>query len=315
MTWASFWDGRSRAPLRIGIAAIAAVVLFVESWQIDWQARDPIRFPPSGELAETLATIPGAAWTIYLLVLVGLVALALDRHPIAAGLWAIAWAALQSEWQTQIFGSPSRNAFFPGAVLLGWVLGQAWARLVAYESGTTISREFRERLAEAGALGCIAAAYVGSCLSKLVAAGLAWADGTSVRALVLWQQPLADWAWLSAYRHAILDVPALASVASVATLVIEGGAFLLLLGPRLRMLWAALIVGLHLNITLLCTMPYLEPMALLALIAVPWPRIVGMRVLVEPPAPEQPAIPRRVKAMLVALVVLTWLLQPWGWRG
>ena len=312
MTWASYWDGRSRAPLRIGIAAIAAVVLFVESWQIDWQARDPIRFPPSGVLAETLATIPGAAWILYALVLVGLVALALDRRPIAAGLWAIAWAALQSEWQTQIFGSPSRNAFFPGAVLLGWVLGQAWARLVAHESGTSTSRAFRERLAEAGALACIAAAYVGSCLSKLLAAGLAWADGTSVRALVLWQQPLADWAWLAAYRQTILDVPALASVASIVTLAIEGGAFLLLFGPRLRMLWAALIVGLHLNITLLCTMPYLEPMALLALFVVPWP---GLRALAEPPAPEQPAIPRRVKAMLVAVVVLAWLLQPWGWRG
>jgi hypothetical protein len=83
----------------------------------------------------------------------------------------------------------------------------------------------------------------------------------------------------------------------------------------LRLLWGALIVALHLNITLLCTMPYLEPMALLALFVPPWPRIAGMRVHVEPPAPEQPAIPRRVKAMLVAVVVLAWLLQPWGWNG
>ncbi len=313
--WRSSWDGRSRAPLRWGIAGIAAVELFVESWQIDWQSRDPIRFPPTGALAEALAGIPGAAWLVYAGIFAGLVALALDRRPVIAGLCVLAFGALQSEWQTQIFGSPSRNAFFPGAALLGWVLGQAWAQAVAIEHGTKPDRSARERLGEAGALGCIAAAYVGSCLSKLLAAGLSWGDGDQVRALVLWQQPLADWAWLLAYRDAVIESPFVARAASLATLAIEGGAFLLLFGPRLRLLWGALIVGLHVNIILLCTMPYLEPMALLTLLVVPWPRILGMREQPRSTAPEDPMFPRRAKALLVGVLLFAWLVQPWGWRG
>jgi hypothetical protein len=311
--WGSFWDERSRAPLRIGIATIAAVELFVESWQIDWQARDPDRYPPTGALAETLAAIPGAAFFVYAMILVGLVALALDRRPVAAGVWALAWGGLQSEWQTQIFGSPSRNAFFPGAAVLGWTLGQAWAHAVAIERATTATRAVRERLAEAGALACIAAAYVGSCLSKLLASGLAWGDGAQVRALVLWQHPIADWAWLAAYRDAIVHDDAAASAASIATLVVEGGAFLLLFGPRLRLLWATLIVGLHVNITLLCTMPYLEPMALLVLMTPPWRGLFGGRS--EPAILDGPRFPKRAIALLAGVVILAWLLQPWGWRA
>lgn len=319
--WGSFWDGASRAPLRIGIASIAAIELFVESAQIDWQSRDPQRYPPQGALAETLATIPGAAFLLWGAIALGLVALARDRRPITGGLWAIGWAMLQSEWQTQIFGSPSRNAFFPGAVILGWVLGQAWARAIARDAGTTASRAFRERLGEAGALACLAAAYVGSCISKLSSAGLSWADGAQIRALVLQQRPVASWDWLVAYRDAIVEVPAMAVAAAAITLVIEGGAFLLLFGPRLRLVWAAAILGLHANIILLCTMPYLEPMALLLLMAPPWPRLVAARREVDDAAPVPSRLaarrlaPRRMVAMLAGIVLLAWLLAPWGWTG
>jgi hypothetical protein len=295
----SFNDGLARTHLRIGVATIAGLELLVETIQVAGQSQDPQHYAPRG-LAAALAPYPFAAWIVYAMIAVGLVAVARDRKPVFGGAWALAWASLLSAWQTGLMGSPSRNAFFPGAVLLGWTLGQLWAK--------KDDRSLRERLGEAGALGALAAAYVGSCASKLLTTGLAWADGMPVRALVLRQEPLAQWSWLLAYRDAVIADPMLGRLAATATLVIEGGAFLLLFGPRLRLGWAALLFGLHVNIILLCTMPYLEPMLLLLLFAVPWRRARGSE-------PElAPRIPRAAAVALAGLVALAWLLAPWGWR-
>lgn len=316
--WRSYWDGYSRAPLRIGVVGIAALELFVECYQVAWQSGDPARYPPSGALSRVLAGVPGGAWMIFAMILVGLVAVARDRSPVAGGLWALGWAMLLSEWQTQIFGSPSRNAFFPGAALLGWVLGQLWAGFIVERDDGQRRRELRERLGEAGVLGCLAAAYVGSCLSKLLSAGAQWSSASQVRALVLWQEPLADWSWLLAYRSALLEDPSLARIAAITTLVVEGGAFLLLLGPRVRLVWSVLILGLHTNIILLCTMPYLEPMALLLVLVVPWPRIMGATTHAHPQEPEagdRPALPWPMAIALGCVMLFAWAVAPWGWRG
>ena len=214
----------------------------------------------------------------------------------------MATAAVLSEWQTQIFGSPSRNAFFPGAVLLGWVLGEVWAANVGKERG------LRERLAEAGALGCLAAAYVGSALSKLLSTGIAWADGAQVRALVLQQQPLLRWGPVLSVRASIIENQDTAIAASVATLVVEGGAFLLLFGPRLRLAWGALLLGLHASIALLNTMPYVGASLLLALLCIPWTRRSEAEHLAA-------RLPMPVAVLLVCIVVAAWALTPLGWRA
>ncbi len=302
--WGSPWDGRDRAPLRIAIAVVAGLSQAVEAFQVGWQSRDPVRYPPTGSLSRWLAELPGAAWILLAVVLAGLVGVARDRRPIASALLALAAAAVLSEWQTQIFGSPSRNAFFPGAVLLGWTLGQAWAHNVERAPG----RDLRERLGEAGALGCLAAGYVGSGLSKLLTTGVSWADGAQVRALVLEQQPIANWGWLASYRAAIIDAHEVAIAASIATLVIETGAFLLLFGPRLRAVWGGLLLLLHVNITLLNTMPYVA--ASLLIIA------LCLRPGGGHDAPSRPArFPLQMVVLLVCIVVAAWALTPLGWRA
>lgn len=305
--WGTAWDGASRAPLRVGLVAIAGLSQAIEAFQVNWQAQDPERYPPTGELSRWLASVPGAAWMLLALICVGLLGVGRDRRPIVAGLWALGWAAVFSEWQTQIFGSPSRNAFFPGAVLFGWTLGQIWATSLRAPA----SRAFRERLGEAGALGCLAAAYVGSALSKLIATGSSWADGAQVRALVLQQQPLADWIWLVGVRNALIENPELAIAASIATLVIEGGAFLLLFGPRLRLAWGALLVGLHAAIALVNTMPYVAASLLLVLFCVPWRRVRTSTL----DDPQGRLLPGHVVLLLVCIVVAAWALGPLGWSA
>jgi hypothetical protein len=98
-----------------------------------------------------------------------------------------------------------------------------------------------------------------------------------------------------------------------------------LLGPRLRLLWTALICGLHLTITLLCTMPYLEPCALLVLLAVPWPAGWGVKAPARthaetahegpPRALERPRLPVAMAVALACVVLFAWAVAPFGWRG
>ncbi|MGH1340225.1 MAG: hypothetical protein ACRBN8_01640 [Nannocystales bacterium] len=305
--WGSVWDGASRAPLRLGLVVIVGLSQATEAFQVNWQAQDPERYPPTGDLSRWLADVVGAPWALLALVCAGLIGVVRDRRPIVGGLWALAWAAVLSEWQTQIFGSPSRNAFFPGAMLFGWTLGQIWAA----SSRTSASQACRERLSEAGALGCLAAAYVGSALSKLMATGSSWADGAQVRALVLQQQPLADWGWLASVRHALIEEPELAVVVSVATLVIEGGAFLLLFGRRLRVLWGVLLLGLHTAIALINTMPYVGASLLVLLFCMPWRHVPA-------PADDEPTgtlLPPHVVVLLLCIVVAAWALAPLGWSA
>lgn len=304
----SWWDHRDRAPLRIGLATIAALQWALEASQLAWQIHDRAHYREGGALAQTLARVPGAAWLLWALATVGLVQLARDRQPVRAGAFALACFALASAWQTQVFGSPSRNAFFPGAALLGWVLGQLWIG----ERPSAANRGLRERMGEAGAIACIAAAYVGSCTSKLMVGGLAWADGDMLRALVIKQAPLAGWDWLVAIRDGIAGSPQLGQLLAIATLVIEGGAWVLLLGRGLRTAWALAIIGLHLSITLLCTMPYLEPIALLGLLALPWPRWLHREGADDDSGTVRP-LP--AASVLLAMIGIAWLLAPWGWRG
>ena len=125
--WGSVWDGHDRGALRIGIVTIVALSQSVEAFQVASQSRDVSRYPPTGTLSRWLAEIPGAAWILLALIGLGLYGVARDRRPIASGVLALGAAAFFSGWRTQIFGSPSRNAFIPGEVLFGWLLGQVWA--------------------------------------------------------------------------------------------------------------------------------------------------------------------------------------------
>jgi len=311
--YSSPYDGYSRAACRVGLASIAWLVFLGEAYSVASMVGDT-HFSPRLSLPAS----PAAAWGLFLLITLGLVGLALDRFPIASGVWALAWMSALSQWQIALFGSPSRNSFFPGAAIFGWVLGLAWARIRGGKPALQKEgRHFREALAEAGAVAGIAAAYVGSASSKLLASGFGWANANQVRYLILSQEPLAQASWILSYRQAILNSPTLGFVSAAATLLIEGGGFLLLCSPRLRLLWSALIWGLHLNILVLCTMPYLEPMALVAVFSVPWPRLFRRPRVVDPFSVEKPEvyknrIPDGVWILLTSIIVLAWVL-PIGW--
>lgn len=101
-----------------------------------------------------------------------------------------------------------------------------------------------------------------------------------------------------------------AVAASVATLVIEGGAFLLLFGPRLRLVCGALLLGLHGAITLINAMPYVGAPLLILLFCVRWRR-AGTAVA----GGQGRLLPGHIVILQVCMVVAAWALAPLGWSA
>lgn len=319
LDYGSPYDGFSRTPLRVGLAVISGVVFFGEAYTVADMTSDPHAARSAG-LLHWFPSNTAWVWLIFVFIVAGLVSFALDKRSLHAGIWSLSWMSLLNFWQRELFGTPSRNAFFPGVMLFGWVLGLVWARFVAgKDADEPHGRIFRERIAEAGAMACIAAGYTSSALSKLIEAGLAWINPHQVRWLVLAQEPLGQWPWLLAYRNFVLENPSAAWFSALMTIVVEGGGFCLLFGPRWRLLWMVMIWALHINIVLLCVMPYFEPMALLLVFSVPWPRLFKQARLEDPLIARRPElmkadIPDAMWMVMTAIVVLSWTL-PIGWRA
>lgn len=327
MTFSSYWEGRSRAGLRIGLVLIVMLEYVFNLIFLYGTAHDSFFIPKEHYL---LDLVPFSFWTAVALLVVGvtaLIAILRDRRPLSWGVVIMICMALVEEYTLEIEGSPSHNFFYPGSMLFGWLAGLAFARECERQGASGASSgALREATAEAGAIGVLAALYVGSGVSKLLEAGLGWVDPFHLRATLLMQKGLADGPWVTALRELVIQHPLLSQYLSAAALVIELGGFVLLFRRPLRLLWGLLILGFHLQVFVLAGIPYLEPMLLVPLFTFPWPaiadRVAGRRVAVLPPT-ERPAgddgsarlvLPPR-RALVVALLVMSaaWLLPVrWG---
>lgn len=307
---ASHWDGVDRAPLRIGLALCAAVFTLLEARTIHEQHSDPRFVLTHAPLASHLPATPAALCAVCAVILLALLAFALHRRPLLSSTVALGGMAMVSQWGVEYFDAPSHNYMFPGGMLFGWLLGLVYARTLGPRGAwrTALSEE----LAEAGAMSVFAALYVGSATSKLLDSGFRWVNHDTVRVLLLSQRGVADLDWVHRYRALVIDHPGAAWLASLLTLVIEGGAFFLLVSRRMRTLWGALILLLHLNIIVLATMPYLESMFLALLFAFPWPALLKLERSEAPAAPDSPALSWPVLLGLLGLMLLAALL-PVGW--
>jgi hypothetical protein len=301
----SAWDGRSRAPLRAGLAVITAMDL---AWLVGELRLAVISSAPRGASALMLAFRghPWLTWVAAGAIVVALAAFALGRAPLVSAAVALAVFALLAEGHAALRGGPHHNVFAVGVVLLGWSIGLAWGR--------GLGGRAREDLAEAGALATLAATYVAAACSKLAARGLDWSDPLTLADLLLSQHRVSNHGFGASLVAAIVAHPGVCRALAVATLAIQLGAPFMLAGPRMRVVAGGALLGFHLTISRLVGIGYVGNMMLLALFCIPWPWLFPRLLPAVPPTPEpEPIVARRVAmaamAILVGAVGAAWFLR------
>lgn len=227
------------------------------------------------------------------------------RSPRAAGLVALGTLAILEHAKASFtLAGHSRIFFAGGATLAGWVFGLAFGR--------RIRRDGDESLAEAGAIAGLAATYVDAGLSKLLNAGLSWADANSARVAVLIHHPIDDTSVLGAYARFVVENAAAARTLSIATLIFEVGAFAYLVGPRMRAIWGTFLLGFHVNVALVTqSIFYFQASILLVAFSYPWAR----RTAAAAPLPGDErtrAAATQAGAWVAAAVALAWLVRAFG---
>jgi hypothetical protein len=294
------YDGFSRAPLRIGLAVVGSIDAVLIALRVHRTAPGELSHPFAPRFLLALHDHPLALGLLVALALAGFVALVLRRSVVAGALAGLFALAILEESHAALVGGPMRNYFFSGALTLGWVFGTLYARAVA---GRGLSRPApgEERLAEMGSVGVLAATYVGAATSKLLASGADWFDPNHLRAIVVAQHPVGDTSILGRLAALVVDHGFFAMSLEAATLVVQLGAFMLVVSARSRLLWSAAILGFHLCVALLTGLVYLEAMVLVALFA--WPALSRREPEVAlVPASDRAA--RRTFAVALAAVVV-----------
>lgn len=244
------------ASANIVSATIAVILLFQE---LAAHAR-----PASSELVGWLSHsqwVLGLAW---LVVGVSMIQFGRKRAPLVFGVVGLMALEVLVASQTLVFGGAMRVLYSGGATLLGWLIGLGYARWTSEAKRST-----DERLAEAGALGCFAATYLGAAVSKLASSGVAWLSAAELPAVIL-SHSSVDPSIFTVYGEAVVHRPWLAQALVAATLVIQLGAVLMLFSTRLRAVWSVLILLFHLNVFLILHIPYIPAMMLAVGLAYPW---------------------------------------------
>jgi hypothetical protein len=161
-----------------------------------------------------------------------------------------------------------RHQYAVGVMLLGWLCGLAWERRRPEEAEAT---------AEMGAAAALVATYVSAGLSKLLHGR--WAESNTLRAMLVAHCRVDDASWLGQYARFIVEHARAAEALSWATVIVQLGAVLYLVGPRWRALWGTLLLAFHLHVLYLTGISYWGAMYLLAVWSYPWPlpRMLGSK--------------------------------------
>lgn len=299
-TPSSPWDGTDRRWLRVGIAVVTTLTILSAAVEL-------LHAPVAGRAnaPRPLLIVLRSEMTIVGLASVGVAGSALfghGRRGVLGGVLLLGALGVLVEVRAAALGGPFRADFFAGVVVLGWLLGLAWAR------GDNRSTEAEVgRWAELGAVSLLAAAYVSAGLGKLLGAGAAWADVNTLRAVIVSHAEVAPTGGWRFGVATVVDHPAIARGFAIATVIVQLGAVGLPLGRRIRLVSATGLLGFHLGVAWLTGIGYWAPIALLGLFA--FGARGGRR---SAPATWSPPRQRWIGAGVIAAVVigLAWF-GPW----
>ncbi|MFT3712537.1 MAG: hypothetical protein QM817_33230 [Archangium sp.] len=171
-------------------------------------------------------------------------------RPVLSGLVALISVGVLVEAQAALLEGPMRFLFFSGAVLLGWLAG--WI----------VSGE-KEEFANAGALGALAACYLGAVTSKLFTSGLGWVTDSGLRSTIASQHHWGSSRALDALALFVLEHAAVAYALAAFTLLAQASAVLLPFSQRLRRIAVVLLLLFHAGVWLLTPISFPQAMVLL----------------------------------------------------
>ncbi|HEY5242725.1 MAG TPA: hypothetical protein VIJ22_14695, partial [Polyangiaceae bacterium] len=296
-------EGDERRALRFVLAGVAALEMVVLTQRVLARAAEArLRGAQEPPLVAWLSWAP----VVVVVAAIGLVALtyfARRRARLGAGVVGLVALATLEHTHAALFIAGHQRAYFAvGSMLVGWFVGLLFARALPTSSARRLVPD--ETLAEAGALAGLAATYVDSGLSKLTKAGWMWTDATTLRSAILSNHDVDDTSPLASFARFVVEHDAVARAFSVATIVVQLGAVLYVLGPRLRMLWGTLLLAFHVNVALTTQILYLYNCILLLAFSFPWARILRRKTT----APPRPVVVAPDQTRRAALAVAPWIV-------
>ena len=200
------------------------------------------------------------------------------RASLAAGFVALAGMKICGETFERVFLVHHQDFYQGGALLMGAVLGEAYAHLAGVSAGRGAAERLEaRRFGMTGALGMLAASYMAAGASKVLTGGIGWATSSTLRLMILSHGPVEGSDLSLAIPHWVAANPYVCLLLEVGTLIIQLGAFMLVVGPRARRLWAVLIVAFHLGIYVTSYILFLTPMLFALVVAIPWPAVLRRR--------------------------------------
>lgn len=258
------------------------------------------------------------AWTLVPLALVTIFAIARfarARDPVRWGLIALALRAVVAECNVAVTGQIAAEWHVSGLCLGGWIAGVAYAQY-AHDASARGDDPVSRRFAEAGVTTGVVAMYVAAGVSKVLRAGFAWS-----RPEMIWHVAYASIRVdgddvRSRLALALIEHPWLARASSTATLVVETGAFMMLVSRRWRQAVCLALIAMHMSFYAFVRLSAPQTVAMCLLLAFDWQAILARRrgEAVEPLA-DPPLDAARARSLLstlalawVALTLLAWAL-------
>lgn len=266
-------DPKALTIWRSALLLITAAECTIQTSAGYWQAQfrpTPIA-PPYGWVAHNLVvTILLATMTV-----IALWRFLGPRASLAAGFVALAGLKIGGETFERVFMVHHQDFYQGGALLIGALIGESYARMlgVRAEGGRLQALEAR-RFGMTGALAMLAASYMAAGSSKVLTGGISWATSAALRLMILSHSDVEGGLLATAIPNWAAASPHLCLALEMGTLVVQLGAFMLIVGPRARRLWASLIVAFHLGIYLTSHILFVTPMLFAAVVAFPWARVL-----------------------------------------
>lgn len=300
---------------RHGLSFILGVDLVVmAAW--DHRYADPDYLTPP-QLASSLADgswhavalLPGLPWIVAAIGLASLVSHARRPASMVGGLVAVLCGGLLFAIHEYVRGQNDESHILSGAMMVGWVGGVLFARLVGVR-GAPVDID---RYGAIGAGAMIGAAYFNAGLSKLLVSGVGWADPRQIQTFLGAFVGTGEPELFTSLRFWALGSTFWCATFAWATLICELGGVLFPFGYRLRLLAGTGILVFHAGDLVFSNIIFAQPVVLIILFTYPWERLLWPSKVAAVRTPARLSSTRRawggaaaMVALVVGLVSLSW---------